>query len=64
MSTDATTTAMDELYKVIEGMQHGLEQSQVAKDSLALLVREREELRGRIGIVDVAVELIRDARNQ
>lgn len=52
---------MNELQEVIE--RTTLDRP-AAKTSLAVLEREREELRKKIGTVDVAVDLVRDARDQ
>ncbi len=64
MSTATTTTAMSELQKVIDGMQSGVRDPQAARNSLAILQSEREELRKTIGTVDAAVDLFREARDQ
>lgn len=64
MSIDTATNAMNELHAVIDRIRNGVEDPNAAKQALARLSREREELRKKIGTVDVAVELIRDARDQ
>ena len=63
IETDTTELAheIDEaLSRAVKGERDSL---RMAK-ALAEMNRMREELRKRIGTVDVAVDLIRDARNQ
>jgi hypothetical protein len=57
---EATT---HELEEAVERLRIGARDPKAAKESLAILEREREELRKTIGVVEVAVELIRDARD-
>lgn len=64
MSTATTTTAMSELQKVIDRIQSGVRDPQAARNSLATLQSEREELRKKIGTVEAAVDLVREARDQ
>jgi hypothetical protein len=64
MSTATTTTAMSELQKVIDRIQSGVRDPQAARSSLATLQSEREELRKKIGTVEAAVDLVREARDQ
>lgn len=57
-------TAQHELEEAVERLRTGARDPEAAKASLAILEREREELRKKIGTVEVAVDLIRDARDQ
>lgn len=64
MSIDAATDQIHELQQALEraslGVRDAVEMRQVREE----MNRLREELRQKIGVVDVAVDLIRDARNQ
>jgi len=64
MSTDTDTTAMNELRAAIDGMIRGIHDPEAAIRALDRLEREREELRKRIGTVEVAVDLIREGRDE
>jgi hypothetical protein len=64
MSIDTATIALNELHDVIARVQAGVRDPDAAKKALERMDRMREELRQKIGTVDMAVELIRDARDQ
>jgi hypothetical protein len=64
MSTDTDTSAKNELQIAIERMQKGIRDPERAKKALENLDRVREELRGRIGTVEIAVELVREFRDR
>lgn len=63
MSTDITIEGKRELEEVIARL-HGVRDPDAMRKSRAEMNRMREETRQRIGIVDMAVDLVRDARNQ
>jgi len=60
MATDAQT----ELHEAIAQLTSGKRDPVAMRKAAERMDRGREELRGKIGTVDVAVDLIRDARNQ
>lgn len=64
MSTETPATSKHELENVIARMMTGQRDPDVGKKAREDMDRMREETRKRIGMVDVAVQLIRDARNQ
>lgn len=66
MSTDLLTTSNDrrELQEAIDRLIQGNRDPAAERKACADMDRMREETRKRIGTVEVAVELIRDARNQ
>lgn len=64
MSIDHKPTVIEELHETVRRIQAGIRDPEAAKEAIAILAKEREELRKRIGTVDLAVPLIRDARNQ
>lgn len=62
-ATTHTTDARRELEETIQRAMKGVRDPVAAKKARERMDRMREELRQRIGTVEVAVELIRDARN-
>jgi hypothetical protein len=58
------TEAKRELDAAIERMMSGVRDDEAARKACERMDRMREELRERIGTVEVAVDLIRDARDQ
>lgn len=64
MSIDTSTTALNELHDVIARVQSGVRDPAAAQKATERMDRMREELRKKVGTVDLAVELIRDARDQ
>lgn len=63
MSIDTTNHAASDLQKTLERVQADVRDPVAMRQACERMDREREELRKKIGIVNVAVELIRDARN-
>lgn len=63
MSTDTPTTGKHELEEFLERAAAGKRDPEMMRKALEELARSREETRTKIGIVNVAVELIRDARD-
>ncbi|MDZ4686015.1 MAG: hypothetical protein SH850_13180 [Planctomycetaceae bacterium] len=61
MSTD--TAAMHELEEALERIAAGRRDPERMRQAVEELERSCEETRSRVGILDVCVELIRDARN-
>lgn len=64
MSTETPATSKRELEEVIARVMTGQRDPDAGKKAREDMDRMREETRKRIGTVDVAVQLIRDARNQ
>lgn len=66
MSIDAPTAKTDanDLEQVISRLLSGVRDPAVGQRAREQMDRMREETRKRIGTVEAAVELIRDARNQ
>ncbi len=64
MSIDTLSTDLRELQEVCDQLSKGVRDPKAAKEAAERLDRGREELRKRIGVVDMAVDLIRDARDQ
>jgi hypothetical protein len=64
IETAATDQARKELEEVVDRLINGVRDPEAIRKSRQRLDRMREELRQRIGTVEVAVDLIRDARNQ
>ena len=58
-----TSPAVQEIELSLEKAMRGVRDPQEMEKAIEDLNRMREELRKRIGIVDIAVELVRDARN-
>ena len=63
MSIDTASTTMQHLHEILAHLNGALDPA-TAKRSLAELEREREELRKKIGTIEMAVDLVRDARDQ
>lgn len=64
MSIDTTTDLVHEIQRTLQRAATGLRDPAEMRQAREEMNRMREELRQKIGIVDVAVDLIRDARNQ
>lgn len=66
MGTEALTPSdlIQKLEETLERAATGIRDPEEMRKAGEEMDRMREELRQRIGIVDVAVELIRDARSQ
>jgi hypothetical protein len=60
----ATAEATRELDEIVERLGNGTRDAGLMRKSRERMDQMREELRRRIGTVEVAVDLIRDARNQ
>ena len=64
MATTTTALTMKELTEAVHRMMSGVRDAAVAQKAREDMNRMREETRKRIGTVEVAVDLIRDAREQ
>jgi hypothetical protein len=64
IETVATEQARRELEEVVDRLINGIRDPEAMRKSRLRLDRMREELRQRIGTVEVAVDLIRDARSR
>lgn len=64
MSIDATNDLVQEIQQTLERASADVRNPVELRQAREEMNRVREELRQKIGVVDVAVELIRDARNQ
>lgn len=64
MSTDTPTTGKHELEEVIAQLMRGERDPEAAKKSRERMDRMREATRQRVGIVNVAVDFIRDLRDR
>ena len=64
MSIDVTADLVHELQQTLERASTGVRDPAEMRHAREEMNRLRDELRQKIGIVDVAVDLIRDARNQ
>lgn len=66
MSNDTTTTdeAVHQLEDLIAKLMKGERDPKAAKTSRERMDRMREETRKRVGIVEVAVDFIRDLRDR
>jgi len=66
MSTETSRTAegIKDLQDAVERLIKGIRDPEIIRKACDDMDRMREETRQRIGTVEVAVELIRDARNQ
>jgi hypothetical protein len=60
---EATSKAYDELRQAIDRVMRGERDPQATRMACDRMDRMREELQARTGTVEVAVDLIRDARN-
>ncbi|WP_254511992.1 hypothetical protein [Anatilimnocola floriformis] len=64
MTIDTTTSAVNQLHEAITRIQAGVHDADAAEKAAERMDRMREELRNKIGTIAVAVELIRNARDQ
>jgi hypothetical protein len=64
MSTETASSGMKDLTDAVKRMMNGVRDPALAKKAREDMDRTREEIRKRIGTVEVAVDLIRDARDQ
>ena len=67
MSTQTTTTSEEakrELDRTLERLATGVRDPEAGRKAREDMDRMREETRNRIGTVEIAVDLIRDARDQ
>jgi hypothetical protein len=66
VSTETKTTgeAWDELQSVLDRLSRGIRDPQAARASRERMNRLREENRKRLGTQNIAVDLIREARNR
>ncbi|HUY35765.1 MAG TPA: hypothetical protein VMV69_23680 [Pirellulales bacterium] len=64
MSTDAPTDLVYELQETLARAVKGVREPEEMRQARDEMNRMREELRQKIGTVEVAVDLVRDARNQ
>jgi hypothetical protein len=66
MSTETLTAAeaLKELQDAVDRLVKGERDAEVMRQACERMDQMREELRKRIGTVEIAVDLIRDARNQ
>ncbi|HEY4263183.1 MAG TPA: hypothetical protein VGM98_23675 [Schlesneria sp.] len=64
MSTDTPTTGKQELEELIAKLMKGERDPDAAKKSRERMDRMREETRKRVGIVEVAVDLVREHRDR
>jgi hypothetical protein len=64
MSTDLASSGMQELKEAIDRLLSGVRDPAVADKARQEMDRMREETRQRVGIVEVAVDFVRDARDQ
>ena len=56
--------AVHELHEILAGASTGVRDSETMRKAREEMNRMREELRQRIGTVEIAVDLIREARDQ
>jgi len=61
---DATSEALKELREAIDRLMRGEHDAEAIRKACERMDEMREELRSRIGTVEIAVDLIRDARDQ
>lgn len=64
MSTESLPTAKQELDQAIARLLKGGRDPEAGRQAREDMDRMREETRKRIGTVEVAVDLVRDARDQ
>jgi hypothetical protein len=64
METATTAEAYKELQEAIDRLIRGERDPEAMRKACERMDQMREELRARIGTVEVAVDLIRDARDQ
>ena len=63
-TTSISPEIMAQLREAADRAAKGIRDSNAMKQACERMDRMREELRNRIGTVEMAVDLIRDARNQ
>jgi len=63
MSSEISSSALTELRETLARVQAGVRDPQAMRQACERMDRNREELRKKVGTLDMAVELIRDARN-
>lgn len=64
MSTETPTTARHELEETIAALMAGKRDPEAAKRSRQEMDRMREEIRNRMGTVEIVVEYLRDHRDR
>ncbi len=64
MSTDTITDGKRELEEVVARLMKGERDPEAARRACERMDQTREEIRERIGMVEVAVDLVRDARDR
>jgi hypothetical protein len=64
MSIAETKNEYVTLAEVLARLQSGVRDPEAGLRALAILAKEREELRKKIGTVDLAVELVRATRDK
>lgn len=65
MSTDIETTAeLTELQETLDRARRGVRDPEAMRKAAERMDRMREEMRERVGIVDLAVPLIRESRDE
>jgi hypothetical protein len=62
-TADETTQALSELRETIDRLIRGERDPEAMRKACERMDAMREDLRRRIGTVDIAVDLVRDARN-
>lgn len=64
MSIETAANSVHELQETLTRAASGVRDRVEMREAREEMNRLREELKRKIGVVDIAVELIRDARNQ
>jgi len=64
MTTETVPTAKQELDQAIARLMNGVRDPEAGRKAREEMDRMREETRKRIGTVEVAVDLVRDARDR
>jgi hypothetical protein len=66
MSTQITppTTAIDDLHTAVDRLARGIRDPEAMLQACERMDKMREELQSRVGTIDIAVDLIRDARDR
>ena len=64
MATQTQSPATHELQTIMNMLARGVRDPELARKARERMDRQREELRQQIGTVEVALDLIRDARDQ
>lgn len=62
MSIDTPSSIENRLHETLRRLKAGERDPEEGKRALERLALGREEMRKRIGVVDIAVELVREAR--